>query len=363
MSRDPTVATKPQDRLRFGLVGCGRVARLRYLPIFQNFGSGRLTAVADKDPSRLEEVRRQFPKVRAFTDHQHLLAEGEVDALIIAIPPYLHAQAALDAIEAGIHVLVEKPFTTTLADAERVVAAAQASPVKVMVGFNRRRLPPLQQMRQLIEKGAIGRPYGGEFVHISPITGRLGSRTGFEADRRLGGGALLDSCCHDLDLVRFLFGSEVTSVRCLMESRRSDDDSAWLLLTLAGGAIVSIYCGFCNFGVVGEERLLILGEEGHLRCRSSFSSVEFAPRRLGDHWWEPWRNLADYARAALWMLSKKRHWKTLSIARQLESFILGIQQDLDPSPGVLDGLENVRIIEAAYRSAALGGAPVLLEGH
>ncbi len=348
---------QPDETVRFGLIGCGRVANHFYLPIVPSLSRGRLSAVADCDPDQLEPIRRRFPGIKTFADHRQLLKEGGVEAVIVATPPYLHADMTIDAIRAGMHVLVEKPFTTSVADAEKVVDAAKGSGVRVMAGFNRRRYPRHQQARRFIASGAFGEPYAGESTLVGSNEGPWRPHTDYHLRRATGGGALFDFASHQIDLVRFVFGHEIVAVRCHLESRRSEDDTAWLYLTLDQGAIVNVFSGFAPSGA---DRLEILLDGGRLSIPSSYASLNLGERSLRDFVWSPARYLKDYVRAVLATAHRPWHLSHRSHVSQLTAFMGYIRRDEEPSPGVADGLANARVIEAAYQSAQRDGELVVL---
>ena len=348
---------QPDRGVRFGLIGCGRVAQHFYLPILESLPRGRLSAVADCDPNQLEPIRRRFPGVKTFADHRQLLKDGGIEAVIVATPPYLHADMTIDAIRAGMHVLVEKPFTTSLADAEKVVDATKGSGVKVMVGFNRRRMPRNKEARRFIESGAFGEPFAGEITLVGANEGAWRPHTDYHLRRATGGGSLFDFSSHQIDLVRFIFGQEVVSVRCHLESRRSEDDTTWLYLTLDQGAIVNVFSSYSPSSV---DRLEILLDGGRLSIPSSYASLHLGERSLRDFAWSPARYLKDYLRAVLatgyrpWHLSHRSH------VAQLTAFAGCVRRDEEPSPGIAEGLANARVIDAAYRSAQRDGEPIVI---
>ena len=348
---------QPGKTVRFGLIGCGRVANQFYLPIFPSLSGGRLSAVADCDPNQLEPVRRRFPGIKTFADHRQLLREGGIEAVVVGTPPYLHADMTIDAIRAGVHVLVEKPFTTSLADAERVVNAAKGSGVKVMVGFNRRRYPRHQQARRFIAGGAFGESYAGESTLVGANEGSWRPHTDYHLRRATGGGTLFEFATHQIDLVRFIFGHEIVAVRCHLESRHSEDDTAWLNLTLDQGAIVNVFSGF---GPSTMDRLEILLEGGRLSIPSSYASLQLGERSLSDFVWSPARYLKDYLCAVLATAHRPWHLAHRSHVSQLTEFMGYIRRDQEPSPGVADGLANARVIGAAYQSAERDGEPVVI---
>src|SRR5690554_3000089 len=126
------------DRLQVGLIGTGRIAQAHMAALAALPDLGRLRAVADAVPERAREAADRFGATEVFADYRELLADPEVDAVVICLPHHLHRQAAVDAAKAGKHVLVEKPMALNAAQALEMVQAAEAAGVTLMVGQSRR---------------------------------------------------------------------------------------------------------------------------------------------------------------------------------------------------------------------------------
>src|SRR5262245_19968535 len=129
---------EPVSLLKFGLVGCGRVAEIVHLKLLARWPGVELVALAEPDPARREAVRSRAPAVRAVADYAELLAMPEVDAVVICLPTSVHASAAVAAMQHGKHVYLEKPLATTLSDGQRVIEAWRRADVVGTIGFNYR---------------------------------------------------------------------------------------------------------------------------------------------------------------------------------------------------------------------------------
>jgi predicted dehydrogenase len=130
------------EPIRVGVVGCGEVAQIIHLPTLRELGGlFRVTALCDVSPMVLEAVGRMVPDAQTFGDHRDLLARADVDAVLIANPHVYHFEVALEAMEAGKHVLIEKPVCVTLDEADALLAAEARSGVVAQVGFMRRHAP------------------------------------------------------------------------------------------------------------------------------------------------------------------------------------------------------------------------------
>jgi UDP-N-acetyl-2-amino-2-deoxyglucuronate dehydrogenase len=206
------------DRLRIGMIGCGEIAVQTAAAI----SASRFARHAMAMDTRAE-LARNLGETHGvpWTDRvEAVLANPEVDAVYVAVPHDLHAPLAIRALEAGKHVLVEKPIATTLADADAMIAAARANRVRLSVNFVAQIDPAFRAARDLVAAGAIGTVIGTHIVYrgnkpasywTGGFTGRV--QTDWRSSKtRAGGGVLIMNAIHDLNTLRFVTGLEVTRV-------------------------------------------------------------------------------------------------------------------------------------------------------
>lgn len=187
--------------IRVGIAGLGRSgwnihARLLE-PLTEQF---QVAAVVDADAGRRNEAVERFDCM-AYTSYDALLADQGVELIIVALPSHLHADLAIAALDAGKHVVCEKPMATSLADADRMVAAAAASEQHLTIFQNRRYDPHFVQVRKLIDSGILGR-----IVQIRVTASNFGRRWDWQTLKKFGGGTLNNTGPHFIDLVLQLFG-------------------------------------------------------------------------------------------------------------------------------------------------------------
>lgn len=243
--------------LNLGLLGSGRIVQLVHLEALTALPGVRVGAIAERDPKRRQEAGQRVPQARLFDDYRTLIASAEVDAVVICLPPALHAKAALQAFEAGLHVYLEKPIATNLKEAHAVVEAGRRAGTVGMMGFNYRFGALHQEARALLKAGEVGELVGGRTV-FSTANRKLPA---WKTARQSGGGVLLDLASHHVDLVHFLFEREVTSVSAQLLSQQSEHDGAAIQLHLSSG--VSVQSLFM-FRSVMEDRFEIYGRRGKL---------------------------------------------------------------------------------------------------
>ena len=174
--------------MRLGIIGCGYVTLDRHLPALRHVPEVEVVAFADTRPETAAEVARLLGAGRVV-DTEHMLEDGEVEAVAVCTPPATHAELAIAALEAGKHVLLEKPVAASLEEADRIAERAARSPQQVLVGFNFRRHRFVERARRLVAEGALGTVQAVRTAFTNPV---LDEQQDWKRRRGLGGGGLLD---------------------------------------------------------------------------------------------------------------------------------------------------------------------------
>jgi UDP-N-acetyl-2-amino-2-deoxyglucuronate dehydrogenase len=193
------------SQLRVGIVGCGKVGHIHATALRQLHDS-QLAAVCDASGKRALAFAAQYG-ARAFTDVATMLREQRLDAVLICTPHPLHAAPTIQAAEAGVHVLVEKPLAANLADCDAMLAAARKPGIRLGVVSQRRLYEPVQRMRAAIDAGKVGKPVLGVFTMYSwrdPAYYQSDPWRGKWATE--GGGVLVNQSPHQLDILLWLMG-------------------------------------------------------------------------------------------------------------------------------------------------------------
>lgn len=215
--------------LRVGLIGAGAIARSQHLPAWSKLPEFKVVALADPSPVSLAAVPGEFQVDRRVTDYRELLDARDIDVVDICVPSALHGEVATAALQAGKHVLCEKPMATSRADAAAMLQAWRASGKKLMIGQHMRFEPSVIQLQAYLQRNPPGDVYftRGQWLRRR----RLPARPGF-TDRRLsGGGALYDLGVHLLDLAWWLTGcprpATISGQTFNRLARRRDIGSEW----------------------------------------------------------------------------------------------------------------------------------------
>lgn len=190
-----------QDQIRVGIAGLGRsgwdIHAKLLEPLNQEF---QVVAVVDEDAQRRQEAIDRFDCM-AYTDYQALLNDAAVELVVVSLPSFLHADAAIAALEAGKHVVCEKPMATTLADADRMVAAVERTGKVLSIFQQRRYNPDFVKVQEVIQSGVLGK-----IVQIRLTESRFSRRWDWQTLQKFGGGSLNNTGPHFLDMALQLYG-------------------------------------------------------------------------------------------------------------------------------------------------------------
>lgn len=332
------------DRLGIGFIGCGEIAveTARGVAASQY---ARIVAVSDVN----EQIARDLGErhgVPSTTSTDALLANPDVDAVYIAVPHDLHAPLAVQALQAGKHVLVEKPIATTLADADAMIAAAGQAGRTLSVAFHAQVYPSLQQVRALIAQGAIGKVTGTRIVcrghkpasyWSGGYSGRV--RTDWRVSKlKSGGGILIMNAVHDLNTMRYLTGLEVVRVYAeygTFSTPIEVEDLIAMTYRYENGAIGMLEAGSA---IVGKDPLgdtnRIYGEAGQIILSEPvriYPGIDVDGLRAGT-----WQELPTYAEDDRLLIIEG--FAQAVLARQL------------PPVTAQDGRAVLEVILAAYQS-------------
>lgn len=191
-------------QVRVGIVGTSWYADWMHLPALKSHPHVQLAALCGRNRERAEEMAQKYEIPQLFTDYQAMIEQAGIDALVVAIPDDLHYPVTMAALEAGLHVLCEKPLAFTVEQAQQMVARAEAAGVKHMTYFTWRWLPVFQYLQRLIQDGYLGRCFYSQFRYV----GGYGRQAYYQWkwDRQRGLGILGDLGVHMIDMAHWCLG-------------------------------------------------------------------------------------------------------------------------------------------------------------
>lgn len=324
------------DKVKIGVIGLGGVAQLVHLPNLAKISGADLTAVAEVNKNRLLTISNKFNVKEKFSSYKEMLEKSNIDAVIIATPTSTHTEIAIDCLNAGKDVLVEKPLARTYAEAKKIVDAAKKNKKKIMVGMNLRYRPDTMLLRSFINTKEIGEPF---YVKCGWIRKQSSSEKWFTKKEQSGGGVIFDLGIHLLDLALWLLDyPEITSVSSqnFYHNTKSVEDTSISCVKCDNSAVINMEV---SWSLPVEKDHFFLDVYG---TKGSFSSNPF---RLYKKVENDYINLTPTQVDNPTVLFKK------SYLNELKSFI-GAINGLNPvfSPGE-EAMQRMKIIEAMYLSA------------
>lgn len=263
--------------LRWGILGAARINR-RLVPAFKASRRGRLEAVASRDLARARAHAGEHGIARAVHGYERLLDDPSIDAVYIPLPNSEHVRWTLAAIDAGKHVLCEKPIALDAADVDRVAAAATAANVVVEEGFMYRHEPMTARVIELLSSGAVGSIRS----IVSGFTFNIESETNIRLDSALGGGALWDVGCYPVTYAQLIAGAEPMMVSGTARWHAPGvDDEFDGELWFEGGMTARVHAGFRSDYRIWLE---VTGTDGVLTVPNPFrpSTLEVLELQRGD---------------------------------------------------------------------------------
>ncbi|MBQ18741.1 MAG: dehydrogenase [Planctomycetaceae bacterium] len=251
--------------VRWGILGCGDVARRRVAGAIADDPDSRLLAACRRNGTALEQFCSDFGVDRGYTDEADLVGDADIDAVYIATPVNRHLDQTLACAAVGKHVLCEKPMAMSVEECDRMIAACETAGVRLGLAYYRRFYPVVDRIRDLVSEGRIGTVFSITAVTATPFTFTPGDdgywRVVLEEG---GGGALMDIGSHRLNLFLDLFGP-IADVRGFCSTRAGDfaaDDAALLTVRFESGVLGTLQC---YFGVpVDPDEFVVVGTEGRL---------------------------------------------------------------------------------------------------
>lgn len=330
------------NKVRLGVIGLGNMGKYHADYLLQGKVTRcELTAVASSNRSKLE----RYPNLKQFESADKMIASGEVDAVLIATPHYSHTTLGIAAFEAGLHAMVEKPISVHKADCERLTAAARKRPNLVFGAmFQLRTEPRYKKLKQLLESGELG-----QIVRVNWIitdwfrTEAYYASGGWRATwKGEGGGALLNQCPHQLDLLQWLVGMPSCVTGFCQFGRYHNievEDDVTLFLEYPNGATGLFITstgeapGTNRFEIAGDRGKIVLEAGKMTFTRNEISMRDFSKKAK-----------TGFARPDLWNIEIPVENAPAQHATVMQNFVDAI---LDGVPLIVPGAEGINSVEIA----------------
>lgn len=323
------------NRVRWGVLSTAKIGTQKVIPALQRAANCEVAAVASRELPAAQAVAQALGIPQAYGSYEALLNDPHIDAVYIPLPNHLHVPWSIRALEAGKHVLCEKPIGLTASEGENLLTAAACFPkLKVMEAFMYRHHPQWQRTKQLIDEGAIGsvRAIQAAFSYCNVDPANIRNK----AD--LGGGGLMDIGCYCISLSRWIFDSEPQRVCAWLDQDPNfgTDRLASALLDFGSGTAAFT----CSTQLVPYQRVNILGTAGRIEIEIPFNAPPDRPCRI-------WHGQGGEPTEIAFPLCDQ-------YTIQGELFADAILQDHPVPTPLRDAIDNMRVLEATTLSAMLG---------
>jgi predicted dehydrogenase len=329
---------RPLKHIRYAVVGLGHIAQVAVLPAFAHAASNsQLTALVSDDPKKLKELsaRYRVPHTYSYEQYHQCLREGHIDAVYIALPNSMHCDYATRAARAGIHVLCEKPMAVNEQECRQMIRAAERARTQLMIAYRLHLEEANVNAVEIARSGKLGK------LRIFNSVFGLQVREGdIRVRRKMGGGSLYDIGVYCINAARYLFQDnpvEVStfSVKGTDRRFREVDEMSGALLRFPGARLASF---ICSFGAADVSSYELIGTKGRLQVDPAYDYVGPLTQRL--------------------TLEGKTQTRRFPAGDQFAAELLYfsdcIRRNKAPEPSGLEGLIDVQIVQALYRSAEQG---------
>ena len=259
------------SKLRFGLLGCCRISSKHVNALINNKEEAELVAVYDivedlaVDKKNQYESKVQGSNVKVYKDYNEFINDENIDVVTIATISGYHAKQAIDCLNHGKHVLIEKPMALTLEDADKIIKLGREKNKKVCVSHQNRFIPAIQKLKRAIDEGRFGKLIHGTARTLWSRDDNYYKQAPWRGTKALDGGTLMNQCIHNIDLLQWMLGGEIERLYSETDTFIRDietEDFGAILMRFKNGAVGIVEGSVCVYPKNLEESLSIFGEKG-----------------------------------------------------------------------------------------------------
>jgi UDP-N-acetylglucosamine 3-dehydrogenase len=321
--------------MKVAVIGVGTMGR-HHARVYSELPEADLVAISDSDSIRAESTANKFG-IRAYTDHREMLQKEKPDAVSVVVPTALHEKVGMDALDAGVNLLIEKPIAATIAEGTRLIEKARAMKKQLMIGHVVRFDPALQALKQKLDAGELGRMYQIFCRRAGPFPTRIQDV-----------GVVIDLAPHDVDIMRFLAGTDPIRVYSEIEKRIHTDheDLLWASLRFPDGVIGGLEINWLTPTKIRE--VLVLGERGMFRADALTQDLYFYENSLvNDVQWATLQTIKGVSEGSMTRYAIPRFEP---LKAELQSFLKALQDGKPVPISGEDGLAALKISLALVES-------------
>jgi Predicted dehydrogenases and related proteins len=331
-------------KVRFAIVGCGRIAKRHAEHISKK---GILVAVCDVAPEKADSLAKEYAATAWYSLDELLVKQKDIDVVSVCTPNGLHAEHSIKALQAGFHVLCEKPMALSTVDCQRMIAEAEKAGKQLFVVKQNRFNPPVAAVKRLLNEGRLGKIYS---VQLNCFWNRGADYyvNSWKGTRQLDGGTLYTQFSHFIDLLLWLIG-DVKEVQSLMANYAHQkmiefEDTGVILVQFQNGAIGSINYTVNSHGRNMEGALTIFGEKGTVKIGGQYLNLL------------EYQHIQDYTIDQLPPGNAGNQYGTYQGSmsnhdKVYDNLLDVLQKKATMTAGAVDGLRTVALIEKIYGTA------------
>ncbi len=331
--------------LRFAIVGCGRIAQRHAEHIA---GQGKLVAVCDTNKERRDDMAAKY-SCKAYTSLDELLQqEKSIDLIAVCTPNGLHAQQSIQALQAGIHVLCEKPMAITVTDCERMIAAADKANKHLFIVKQNRFNAPIAELKKVIDEGRLGKIIDVQLNCFWNRNNKYYQTSDWKGKKNLDGGTLFTQFSHFIDLLYWMVG-DVKNIYAIMKNLMHQhiidfEDSGVIALEFENGAIGTVNYTVNSFEKNMEGSITIFGEKGTVKVGGQYLNVL------------EYQNIKDYKMQSVFETKPANDYGYYQGSMSNHDKVYENVVDVLKHKGTIatngfEGLKTVEIIERIYKAA------------
>lgn len=320
------------SKVRWGVLSTAKIGLEKVIPAMKHGQYSEIAAIASRDLNKAQSAAALLKISKAYGSYESLLSDSEIDAVYIPLPNHIHVQWAIKALEAGKHVLLEKPVGLSSKEAGKLIQASKKKPgLKIMEAFMYRHHPQWQKAKELVEDGQIGKLKSIQtfFSYYNTDPDNIRHNPQF------GGGGLMDIGCYCISLSRYIFGREPKRVTGLVEFDpifKTDRMASGILDFLTGTSTFT-----CSTQVMPFQRVNIFGDTGGIEIEIPFNAPTDRPTRLWIH------RLKDTEEIVFDTCDQ--------YTIQGDLFSKAILDNTEVPTPLEDALNNMLVIEAVFKSS------------
>lgn len=329
------------ETLRIGLIGAGDVARSAHMPSFAANPKVQVVAIADPDIQAARALAENYGIPKAVETYHELLDDPSIGAVDLCVPYHLHYSITMDALNAGKHVICDKPIAMNLEEADRMIATAHELGLWLLVVLNQRFLPINRKVKELLDDKRLGKLFLANAYTTGDMLTRLNDVSDWVCTwDRAGGGAFFDTGTHLVDLMRYWFGEptavSATLKRLVANQENKADDNASVTLEFGDDLIANLVVSYTVNNEPWSEKKFLYGSGADISMINEAVVPIF---------------LMENDTPSLIEVDHRANWWSWSIDLALRHFVDTILNGTQPVVTEEDARAALKIVEAAYQSA------------